>query len=102
MAQFDVYKNPRGGTYPLVCDVQAELLQQLDTRVVVPLVLRDKYKTAPIGRAIPSATIDGAEYVIVVPLLAAIPKAALGKPIASLAAHRVDVIAAIDLLITGS
>ena len=38
MAQFDVYKNPRGGLYPYVLDVQTDLLTSLATRIVVELV----------------------------------------------------------------
>ena len=50
----------------------------------------------------PLVAIDRKQYAIVVPLLAAIPKAALTKPIASLAAHRTEIVAAIDLVVTGA
>ena len=102
MAQFDIYKNPRGGTYPLLLDVQADVMTQLETRVVVPLVPRDRYKVPPIGRAIPVATFAGAEYVLVVPLLAAIPKTSLAKPIGALVSRRAAVVTALDLLFAGS
>ena len=36
MARFDVYRNPEGSGYLL--DVQADLLSDLNTRVVVPLI----------------------------------------------------------------
>ena len=36
MARFDVYKNPEGSGYLL--DVQASLLSDLNTRIVVPLL----------------------------------------------------------------
>jgi toxin CcdB len=45
MAQFDVYLNPNTATrnvIPYLLDVQAELLDSLATRVVVPLVLAEK------------------------------------------------------------
>lgn len=101
MAQFDVFRNPRGGLYPLLLDIQADALSQLETRVVVPLAARARYTAVPIARASPIAEIGGVEYVLVVPLLAAIPRAALGAAIVSLASRRTDVIAAIDLLFTG-
>jgi hypothetical protein len=42
MPQFDVLRSSRGGTYPLVIDVQAELHARLATRVVVPLITRPR------------------------------------------------------------
>ena len=42
MAQFDVYLNPNAATrkiIPYLLDVQADLLDTLSTRVVVPLIL---------------------------------------------------------------
>ncbi|MGE5187042.1 MAG: CcdB family protein [Acidobacteriota bacterium] len=102
MAQFDVFRNDRGATYPLLVDVQADVFAQLETRTVVPLARRDRYDTAPISRATPTATIGGVDYVIVVPMLSAITRASLGKRVGSLASMRAELIAALDLLFTGS
>jgi toxin CcdB len=102
MPQFDVYRNPRGGTYPLVLDVQADLLAQLDTRVVVPMAPRERYAAELLRRATPVATVAGTEYVLVVPLLAAVARSALGKPVGSLASRRADLMSALDLMFTGS
>ena len=44
MAQFDVYLNPNSSTrrnIPYLLDVQADLLDAMATRVVVPLVLAE-------------------------------------------------------------
>jgi toxin CcdB len=46
--------------------------------------------------------IDGEEYVAVFPLIAAVPRSSLGAVVGSLAARRADLIAALDLLITGA
>lgn len=103
MAQFDLYRNPRGAApYPLLLDVQSDLFAQLDTRVVVPLSPRDRYSAPLIGRAIPLVTVRGREYALVVPLLAAVAKNILGKPAGSLSDRRADIIAALDLLLAGS
>jgi len=100
MAQFDVYKNPRGGEYPLLLDVQSDLLSRLATRVVVPLVVRDE-RAAPISRLNPTATIGGVEHVLHFQELAAVPETVLRDPVASLASRRTELVAAIDLLFTG-
>jgi toxin CcdB len=101
MAQFDVYRNPRGGAYPLLLDVQADIVASLATRVVVPLTRR-KGVPRPISRINPLATIEGVDYVLVFPELAAVPASALGPRIASLSGRRAELIAAIDWLVTGA
>jgi toxin CcdB len=101
MPQFDVFKNPGGGMYPLVLDIQSDELARLGTRVVAPLVVRKKYGARPIARLNPLATIGSVEYVVLFQDLASIPVSALGERVASLAGRRVDLIAALDLLFTG-
>ena len=102
MAQFDVFRNPRAGIYPLVLDIQADLHSRLATRIVVPLVARRRYAAQPLTRLTPIMKVRGDEYVVVFPLLAAVPRASLGEIIGSLAAERATLIAALDLLIAGS
>jgi toxin CcdB len=101
MAQFDLFRNPRGRPFPLLLDVQADLLSALATRVVVPMARLSTYGAKPITRLNPTAKIAGIDYVLVFQELAAIPASALGKPMGSLAAHRAALVAAIDLLFTG-
>ena len=102
MAQFDVFRNDRGGSYPLLLDVQADVFAQLETRTVVPLARRDRYDAVPLSRATPTATVAGVDYVVVVPMASAISKSSLGKRVGSLAAMRAELIAALDLLFTGA
>jgi toxin CcdB len=101
MAQFDVFQNPRGGLFALLLDVQSDLLGSLASRVVVPMATTRKYGVKPISRLNPTVKHDGTEYVLVVQELAAVPIAALGKRVMSLASRRADIIAALDVLITG-
>jgi toxin CcdB len=101
VAQFDVYRNPRKGMFPLLLDVQTDLLSQLATRVVVPLTGLKQYGVRPITRLNPTAKIGRTEYVIVFQELAAVPVSILGERVGSLASRRTDLIAAVDLLFTG-
>ncbi len=101
MAQFDLHRNPRGGTYPLLLDVQSEILARLTTRVVVPMISVKRHGARPITRLNPVVRVKGTEYVLVFQELAAIPAAALGEVVGSLAQQRVQFVAAIDLLFTG-
>ena len=101
MAQFDVYRNARRGPFPLLLDVQADLLDRIATRVVVPLMTTKRYGARPISRLNPTATIGGVEYVLVFQELAAIPAAVLRTRVDSLAPRRTELVAALDLLFAG-
>jgi toxin CcdB len=101
MPQFDVFRTRSAAIYPLVVDIQADIHAKLSTRIVVPLVARARY-TQPATRLTPIMTVHGDDYVFLVPLMAAIPNASLGEVVGSLAAQRATLIAALDLLITGS
>jgi toxin CcdB len=101
MAQFDVFQNPKAGMFPLLLDIQSELLTRLETRVVVPMTTVKKLGAKPITRLNPTVKIDNIEYVLVVQDLASIPLSALSKRITNIAAKRTEIVAAIDLLITG-
>ena len=101
MAQFDVFRNPHGKRFPLLLDVQSELLSRLATRVVVPMARRKRSAAAQIGRLNPTASVEGVEYVAVFQEMAAVPASALGERVGSLARQRDELIAAVDLLFTG-
>jgi len=101
MAQFDLFRNPRGGSYPLVLDMQSEVLSRLATRVVVPLITVKRYGARPITRLNPTTTVRGTAYVLLFQELAAVPTPALGRYVSSLHARRTELIAALDLLFTG-
>lgn len=101
MAQFDVFRNPRRGAFPLLLDVQADLLSDLATRVVVPMAPKKTWAAARLSRVNPTATVERVEYVLVFQEMAAIPGSVLGEPVASLASRRTDLIAALDVLFTG-
>lgn len=101
MAQFDVFRNPRDadGEIPYLLDVQSDLLWDLPTRVVVPLVRADLFK--PAHRLHPTFRIGDEEVAMSTPEIAGIPHTALGERVCSLDKHRAEIVGAIDLLITG-
>ena len=101
MAQFDILRNPQGGPYPLVIDLQSETLARLATRLVAPLIAAKRYARKPITRLNPVARVKGVDYVILVQDLASIPATELGEVVGSLASQRPELIAALDLMFTG-
>jgi hypothetical protein len=101
MAKFDVHRGKSAGSYPLVVDIQADAHTKLATHLVAPLIARARY-SQPLTRLTPIVTVRDAEYIVLVPSLAAVASASLGEVVGSLASHRNALIAAVDLLVTGS
>ena len=104
MAQFSVYTNLNSSTkdhYPLLLDIQNQLLDMLETRLVIPLVLLTKYDSKPIKELMPIVTINGKKYVILTPLQAGIHKKHLGNLVADVSPKRQEIISSIDFLLTG-
>lgn len=102
MKQFDLYRNGNPRTreaIPLLLDVQSDLLASLNTRMVIPLS-RAK-GLAGINRLMPEVTVGEERLLLLTPQMAGISRRELGEPIGSLAHLRLDIIAAIDLLISG-
>ncbi|MDF3934318.1 CcdB family protein [Pseudomonas citronellolis] len=102
MRQFDLYRNPSPRSredIPLLLDVQSDLLAALNTRMVIPLS-RGK-GLAGISRLMPEITVEGEQLLLLTPQMAGISRRDLGEPVGNLEHLRPDIIAAIDLLITG-
>ena len=104
MTQFCVYRNKNPstkGTFPYLLDVQADLLEDLHTRVVIPLTKTATYAKRPLQILTPVIVVDGAEYIAMTPQLAGIAKSDLGPRVTVVSEYREALIAAMDLLITG-
>ncbi|WP_116810162.1 CcdB family protein [Steroidobacter cummioxidans] len=100
-----MYKNtnPRSKTtYPLLVDAQADLLDELQTRLVIPLTKTPALTKKPIARLTPSIEIDGEQYLLMTPQLAGIARSELGPAVGSVAEQRSAIVAALDMLITGA
>ncbi|MCK9201268.1 MAG: CcdB family protein [Gallionella sp.] len=103
MAQFDVYLNPHPSTnktIPYFLNVQSDLLDSLNTRVIVPLVRAEEMNQS-IKNLHPTFKIKGEAVVMSTAELAGLPVRALGDKVASLKNKRDEIIAALDLVFTG-
>lgn len=98
MARFDLYANPEGPGWLL--DLQSDLLDGLNTRVVAPLLARAD-APAPARRLNPVFLVAGVEAVMLTQFLAAVPVAILGPRIASLAGEQDAITAAVDMVFQG-
>lgn len=104
MPQFAVHININAATKSAVhflLDVQSDLIAELGTRVVVPLYTKSAMQGKVLSTLMPTFEIENQKYVMVTPQLAGIAKKQLGAQVADLSAQRDEIIAALDLLITG-
>ena len=103
--QFDVHRNENKATkkrFPYLLDVQADLLDSLETRTVIPLSPEKSSRGMILTRIMPLLTVCGKKHVAVTTQLAGIAKRDLGKVVDNLEESRADIIAALDMLFTGS
>lgn len=104
MAQFDVYPNSNSNSkalYPYLVDIQSDLLDDLNTRLVIPLADAFNLKQASIKGLTPLLTLDSQPLFLMTPLLSSIPTNKLLQPCGSIKHLRTEILTAIDLSISG-
>lgn len=104
MAQFTVYRNKNARskvTFPFLVDVQSDLLEDLQTRVVIPLSKAAALTKKPVSQLAPILEFEGEAYVLMTPQLAGIARTELGAATGSLMERRDAILAAMDFLLTG-
>ncbi|MCQ2005681.1 CcdB family protein [Rhizobium sp. NRK18] len=98
MARFHVYRLRRDEV--LAIDLQADLLEQLNTRVMAPLY---SLSVSPwsLSRLNPHFEIGETIYVMATQRMAAVPVAEIGDLVADLSSRADDVLRAVDFLFSG-
>jgi toxin CcdB len=101
--QFHIYSNqgPSAKNTPLLLDLQAPVLSDLSSRLVVPLRKKSSYSEPCIGMIHIPLIVNGEEYIAFVSEMAAVSKTYLGKLKGNVEELRTQFISAVDLLITG-
>ena len=97
MAQFDVYRLADGG---LVVDCQADLLDNLDTRFVAPLLPPELVEATM--RLNPKFVLEGKTVHLFPQGAATIPAGELRQRVASFSDDGFTILNAIDFLLTGA
>lgn len=104
MAQFTIYQNKNLQSkklIPFLLDVQSNLLDSLQTTVVVPLTKYEPNKDKAVNQLMPILNVEGTDYLMLTPQLAGISRKELGKPICNVEYARTEIINAIDFLLVG-
>jgi len=103
MSQFDVYENANPETrqlIPYLLDVQADVLADLATRVVVPLIPGSLFGKAA-KHLHPEFMVEQTRVVMSTAELAGVSSRILGHKVCSLKENRDEIMAALDFLLTG-
>lgn len=104
MSQFTLYKNNdknTSKTYPFFVDVQSELLDGLNSRMVIPLAPAALLDNRSPTHLCPVIHLDDGDFVILTQQMTSVPARILTQPVNDLSIFRNEIIAAIDFLITG-
>jgi toxin CcdB len=103
VARFDVYRNPNRRSrdrIPYLLDIQANLLGDLATCLVVPLVPASEFGLT-LERLNPVLRLGGRNYVMATTEMASISRKGIGERAGTLEAQAPDILAAVDFLLSG-
>jgi toxin CcdB len=103
MSDFKIHENKSSNSidYPFLIDVQSDLLSNLDTRLVIPLMRNPELRRHLIKNLNPIVRIGEYEYSAMTQQMAAIPKSVLGSIVDQVQFSRIEILNSIDFLITG-
>lgn len=104
MSQFSVYENKDKTTkkiYPYFLDVQNDLLDELNSRVVIPFSTLGSIKHRDAKKLCPIIKIKDNKFVLLTHQLTTVPESLLTVKVTDAETFRSEIIAAIDLLFTG-
>jgi toxin CcdB len=104
MARFDVYPNPgaHASTTPYLLDVQSNLLDGLDSRMVIPLRSLEHFAKVKLPtRLTPVFHINGKDYLLETPKMGAVSNRILKGSVASLSDQQELIAGALDFLFQG-
>ncbi len=104
MSQYTLYKNENKATkktYPYFVNVQSDLLNELNSRIVIPLSPLKSLENTNAKKLCPIIDIEEGCFVLLTHQLTSVPKSILKKEATSLGMFRHEILSAIDLLLTG-
>ena len=91
MAQFDVYPNPSKTSkahYPYLVDIQSSLLNELVTRIVIPLGTRSAFAGETLQGLTPEISFKDQEFLLLTPQISSVSEKHLKNPVGSLSHFR--------------
>ena len=104
MTQYHAHRNKDAASqkaYPLVLEVQSRLLQDMATRVVLPMRKLASYGAKPISRLNPILQVDGIDYIVFAQQISVMPAQSIGASVADFSSQQHVIVAAVDCVLSG-
>jgi toxin CcdB len=101
MSRFDIFELRVPARIKLVVTVQADLFDDLRTRVVIPLIERSQHNAPLLAKAMPVVMFQGEEHVLLTPEIGTLSTQQLGVCCGSLADQQQIIVDALDFLFLG-
>lgn len=104
MCQFTLYENENKESkkaYPYFIDVQNNILDELNSRIVIPLSSYKTLSNTNAKKLCPVIEIKDESFVLLTHQMASVPRSILKKKVTSLEKFRYEILGAVDLLLTG-
>ena len=104
MRRFDVFRNPNASSnrhVPYLLVVQSQLLEQLPTRVVIPLTKAAALKSKPATLLNPEFEIESTRVLMLTQQIGAIAVPHLKKFVTNIETERETIVRALDFLFSG-
>ncbi len=104
MEQFILYRNENKAskrTYPYLINVQNDFLDELNSRIVIPLSLYNALDKTAAEKLCPVINVKDESFVLLTHQMTSVPKTSLKQKVISLENYRYEILGAIDLLLTG-
>ena len=100
--QYQVYRNTGNSkAYPYLLDVQSDIIDELHTRIVIPLYPLKKMTLAPVKRLTPVLPVEGEDYLIMTHEMASIRLSQLGEAVMDARPWRQTIKNALDFIFDG-
>ncbi|SUH05515.1 cytotoxic protein CcdB [Salmonella enterica subsp. enterica] len=101
--QYMVYRNKGNSkAYPYLLDVQSDIIDELHTRMVIPLFPVSRLVNNPVKRLTPTLNVEGNDYLVMTHEMASIRLSQIGDEVMDVRSHRQTIKNALDLSLTGS
>ena len=104
MARFEVFRNvgAHAAATPYLVDVQSNLLDELETRVVIPLRRLDRFGSTQLpAQLTPIFEVEGLACLLETPKMGAVPRRLLQERVATLAGEQNRITGALYFLFQG-
>lgn len=100
--QYQVYRNNGNNkAYPYLLDVQCDIIDELHTRIVIPLYPLKKLAHAPVKRLTPVLPVEGEDYLIMTHEMASVRLSHLGETVMDARPWRQSIKNALDFIVGG-